>query len=477
MSKNSILIALLFMAGVPLLFGKANPDDDLAHVLILRFQDNTHSKNFGYMPGSIYEGLNVSMKKRFEYKEVKLKKSLAKLVPQTGKMKEQVVRKLAQQSDSDFIIFGNFDFNKKENKLIIHTFIYLRYDDKFVKVADTKNPVDTTIFLAVDKVSAKLVAEIQKIAEAQEKERSAASKTAGGVNVIAAKDKSLGPEVERLKLEMARRYEGRFVTYEEFQKEKGKQPSELKGETDKQRLYKQGVSSIFLLKSQGDEIVVRVERSSKGEPVSSKEVRYKKGARDISKELKQLSETAGLKEKKKLTLRKERSIRWKDKSWEATLGIGSGGFSPAGSESSAGALFLLGLSRHFSPNWYWGGELTFTGYTFTRVQNNRTDWKVSVTGATATAFYGYRWAFHPRLALSFDLGLGGAYFNLAHSINSSEFYTKKYTMATVRGQVGFQWLAFPSASLGLLIRSQAFMDQSNDPLTFAGGALYGSYYF
>ncbi|RMG23081.1 MAG: hypothetical protein D6732_25060, partial [Methanobacteriota archaeon] len=189
--------------------------ENLARVLILPYFDNTNTKLFGYMPNAIYEGLNVSMKDRFEYREVKLNTQWKKKIPKKGKPKKSLIRQLAKSLDCDFIIYGYFNYNKKENKIVIHTYIYLAYEDKFVRVADTKNPVDTTIFIAVDKVSEKLVAEIRKIAEAQmQEEKTLSSKKT--INLLMTQDKDK-EELARLKRLFVSNYEGTFYTLEEYE--------------------------------------------------------------------------------------------------------------------------------------------------------------------------------------------------------------------------------------------------------------------
>lgn len=152
---------------------------DAARVAVIRFEDKTGTKNFGYMPESLQDAITKSMHRRFEFIEVD-PKAVEPVVAQVRKKNKGVITpkeaaEICRLANIDILIYGNFTFEEAQNKIFINTEISLGSTDKFRKIDPTENRVDATIFRAADKVAGDIVLEITKVAQEQQKAKGEAT--------------------------------------------------------------------------------------------------------------------------------------------------------------------------------------------------------------------------------------------------------------------------------------------------------------
>jgi len=179
---------------------------DLAHVGIINFTDKTSSPDYQYLSESIPNAINSSMQKKFEYIRSN-PESTQRTAEKYGSKKalpdQNLVRKITADTNSDIIIFGAYNFNRQENMLAITTGIYLKSSDKILFLPEITNPIDSTIFKAVDKTAAQIVEKIAKITSRQEEktkmEAAGASKNLSKTKLKRPAETSESPKKQILK--------------------------------------------------------------------------------------------------------------------------------------------------------------------------------------------------------------------------------------------------------------------------------------
>lgn len=191
-------IALLILLGgtIPVL-GEASKDKaaEIARVAIIKYEDKTGTKNFGYMPGSLQEAITKSMHTKFEFVEIDpetVEPSVAELrAKNKGIIDPKIAADICRKTNTDILIYGNFTFNSEEKEIEIQTYISLGSTDKFRTLKPVENRVDATIFQAADRVAADIVAEITKVAiEQQHAKGEAENKNQKGKTQLAKTEKS-----------------------------------------------------------------------------------------------------------------------------------------------------------------------------------------------------------------------------------------------------------------------------------------------
>lgn len=169
MRSLALTVALLFFsAGL-----SAAADKSLAKVAILTYEDETGTKNFGYMPNSLTEAIDKSLQKKFEYVREDPKKSDAarKLIKPKGALSAAEAAAYCMKNDVQILVFGKFTYDADNRRIVVETVISLGSEEKFRKLKERTNPTDATIFSLADKVADDIVAEMTAIAkEQQEKE-------------------------------------------------------------------------------------------------------------------------------------------------------------------------------------------------------------------------------------------------------------------------------------------------------------------
>lgn len=141
-------------------------DSELARVAIFKYSDQTGSGNLAYMKDSIPDALDESMQQNFEYNRVEPARAY-----KTGSSIEQklvaddkaALKQASEQLNADILIYGSF--NSLENGNIeIKTSIWLNANEKLVALKPVTNPVDNTVFQAIDRVAGNLISEVKRIA-------------------------------------------------------------------------------------------------------------------------------------------------------------------------------------------------------------------------------------------------------------------------------------------------------------------------
>lgn len=151
----------------------APAEKNLAKVAILTYEDETATKNFGYMPNSLTEAIDKSLQKKFEYEREDPKKSEAarKLIKPERSLHRQRSRSLLHEERCTDSGVRQFTYYVANRQIVVETVISLGSEEKFRKLKERTNPTDATIFALADKVADDIVAEMTAIAkEQQEKE-------------------------------------------------------------------------------------------------------------------------------------------------------------------------------------------------------------------------------------------------------------------------------------------------------------------
>lgn len=145
-------------------------NENLARVAILEFSDQTGSKDYQYLSSSIALGVDKSMKERFDYNPIPAetaKQRTVNIVSDRGLSKDNA-RQAASAAEADVVIGGSYSLASGGNKMHIRVAIYLTSTDQYIELPEFTNPVDGTIFQAIDKVSEKIIAKIKEIASRQQ---------------------------------------------------------------------------------------------------------------------------------------------------------------------------------------------------------------------------------------------------------------------------------------------------------------------
>lgn len=174
--RNSLSVILL--ATIPFAAAAAG-EKSLARLGILMYEDETGTKNFGYMPGSLTEAIDKSLQKKFEYvrEEPADSEGNRRAIRATGLFEPKDAAVYCSKNNVQILIFGKFSFDAASKQLIVTTYISLG-TDKFRTLKERRNAADATIFSLADRVADDIVAEMTLIA----KEQRAAGKGGDGAS-------------------------------------------------------------------------------------------------------------------------------------------------------------------------------------------------------------------------------------------------------------------------------------------------------
>jgi len=155
----------------------ANPE--LARVAIVRYEDKTESKNFGYMPDSLTEAIDKSLQRRFEYQRENPKKTAATIAEFKKKHPEidaDDAVDFCRMHKTDILILGKFEFDVQKNEIVVRTSISLGVQVFFRTLKERRNPVDATIFGLADLVADDIVQMLVEIAREQVQKKNLSAK-------------------------------------------------------------------------------------------------------------------------------------------------------------------------------------------------------------------------------------------------------------------------------------------------------------
>lgn len=206
--------------------GQKAAASDLARVAIMQFQNESQSANYEWVEKSLPDAINDSMRARFEFirqDENKVAAVAARYKLVNGEYQQADADKIARESQSDILIFGNFRLNETGDKLVLRAIIYNAQGKKVIGTVEDTSSLDSKIFKAIDRLAAGIVERIYAFALAAEREK-------GKVNELkilvlvptynnAEEEKAAIRELEVLKDELSDTYLGRYLTIYEFYKE------------------------------------------------------------------------------------------------------------------------------------------------------------------------------------------------------------------------------------------------------------------
>lgn len=177
--KIRLPMLILILAAIPFAAPAAG-EKSLARLAILMYEDETGTKNFGYMPGSLTEAIDKSLQKKFEYvrEEPADSEGNRRAIRATGMFDPKDAAVYCSRNNVQILIYGKFSFDAASKQLIVTTYISLG-TDKFRTLKERRNAADATIFSLADKVADDIVGEMTLIAKEQ-RAAGKGSETQGG---------------------------------------------------------------------------------------------------------------------------------------------------------------------------------------------------------------------------------------------------------------------------------------------------------
>ena len=155
---------------------------DLARVSIVRYGDQTATKNFGYMPDSLTEAIDKSLQVRFEYRREEPEKTDAAMAlfrKKNADLNAETAADFCRKNKTDILIYGEFSFDALTNEIVVKTSISLGTASKFRSLPERRNPVNATIFKLADLVADDIVRNLTEIAKEQTPEKQSKPGTKG----------------------------------------------------------------------------------------------------------------------------------------------------------------------------------------------------------------------------------------------------------------------------------------------------------
>lgn len=234
------LIFAIWVISTPAIF--ADAANDLARVGIVRFINNTDSDDFEWVEKSLPDAIDISMKARFEYvrlEESKVQAAAAQVTPvkiATGgdggtRYSKDDAAKIAQLSQADILIYGNFVADRQNEELVLHAVIFNAAGNRVIGHVENRTPINAKIFKNIDQMAAEIVSEIYKFA-LQSSQSTATSKKNLKLLVLvpsfsnASEELQAKEELRLLKQELSVRTPGRYLTIFEFYDEYHVTPQE-----------------------------------------------------------------------------------------------------------------------------------------------------------------------------------------------------------------------------------------------------------
>ncbi len=161
-----LLPALVFVPAA----GAAKNAKSLARVAILTYDDETRTKNFGYMPNSLTEAIDKSLQQKFEYVREDPGKSEAarRKIKSAGILNAREAAEYCVKNDVQILVLGQFTYDAAKKQIAVNTYISLGSKENYRALPERRNPTDASIFSLADKVADDIVAEMTSIAKEQQ---------------------------------------------------------------------------------------------------------------------------------------------------------------------------------------------------------------------------------------------------------------------------------------------------------------------
>lgn len=183
--KIQLALAAIMLTAIPCaVFGAG--DKSLARLGILMYEDETGTKNFGYMPASLTEAIDKSLQRKFEYirEEPADSEGNRRAIKAIGMFDPKDAAIYCSKNNVQILIFGKFNFDAASKQLVVSTYISLG-TDKFRTLKERRNAADATIFSLADRVADDIVAEMTLIAKEQRAAGKGSDSPAGGKTELA----------------------------------------------------------------------------------------------------------------------------------------------------------------------------------------------------------------------------------------------------------------------------------------------------
>jgi len=148
--------------------GVAGQAGGLASVAILDFYDRTNSKLFGYMSSSLSQAVDSSMQNIFEFQRadsVLANSAGAAHLKTQAEAEKTSLKAFQKQTGADYLIYGEFVYDKKTKKVTIRAQAYDLVRIIPVSTQSLESPVDATLFTAIDQIAERIVKDILLLAQ------------------------------------------------------------------------------------------------------------------------------------------------------------------------------------------------------------------------------------------------------------------------------------------------------------------------
>jgi len=157
---------------------KTSQEEYITKIAILKFINQTHSRNYNYIKNSLSSPIYNKMSQNFYLVRPnikKIQKYADKMLSHSKRFKKKKLKKFAKLAKVDFIIFGYYTKMKRSKKyrkvdrLKITAGIYSVEDNKIIVLLKTKIFTNSTMFISIDNLSKNFVIAIRNYILKQEK--------------------------------------------------------------------------------------------------------------------------------------------------------------------------------------------------------------------------------------------------------------------------------------------------------------------
>lgn len=110
------------------------------------------------------------MKERFDYDQIPTETAQQRTVNSLngGPLTKENAKAVAQAASADVVIGGSYALASDKRSIYIRVSIFLTNANQCIELPEFSNPVDGTIFQAIDKVSENIVLKIKEVAARQQ---------------------------------------------------------------------------------------------------------------------------------------------------------------------------------------------------------------------------------------------------------------------------------------------------------------------
>ncbi len=165
---KKVILSGLIILSASLLLSAAEKKDTLANVAVLNYINNTGSRNYEWLERSLGDAVFESMKAVFDFNRIKPSdaENIAKSRLKPGKKASSGdVNYIADKTKADIVVFGEYDYDKTNNTILITTKIYHASRNDITSEIKTDSKADNTLFQVVDKVAGEIVTHISVVAK------------------------------------------------------------------------------------------------------------------------------------------------------------------------------------------------------------------------------------------------------------------------------------------------------------------------